>query len=654
MSFWRAVAALILALLLLPADADARRKRGEPLEEPAIVRQALALSAEDRLAAIAMLEQYLVDGETPELMPAVRLHAGEQRRLAGDAATARDHFEVLVREHESSEWRDAGVLGIALLNHAIAPNANTLGTLDLVNPAGVPDTMNADRHRILALETEGDVREHARKALAYAQADPVVASRVRRSLAHLLSEQQLASSASEGDPDASTEEAAIDRARAALAARDFGRAQELAHALLEMFPDSAHGVEADWILRRATVNDPYSPRKVGVLLPLTGTYGPSGGQLRDAIELAVEGSGTVLVFRDTEGAVEPARAAFEELVLDEGVAAVMGPLLSEVAVALADDAQAAGVPMLSLSKAPHLTEDRDHVFRGMLTVEQQVDALLDYTLGELGLQKYAILAPDSSYGTSARDAFHEAAVERGAEITDVVLYDPAATDFRDAAQKLGEKDYEARKNELWRLRKEAEESHFDAAKVVLPPIMDFEAIFVPDGHRRVSLVAGSLAYEEFAIGSFTPKLAVDPVPLLGLNGWHNPELAKTGGKYLVDGYFVNNFDPWAESPEDPFRATYRGVYDRSPGILEAAAYDAARLIATVARNEPPDREAWREALAGAHVSAPVAGGGQFDDERQVDWRLTVFTVVNESTQTVSGAERAIRPVEPEEPADATP
>ncbi len=648
---------LFLLLLCLSASASAGilgRTDSADHEDPAIVLQARAVARQgDRMEAIAILEDYIADGGNSDLMPWVAIEAGEQRRLSGDHSSAREHFERVARQYPESPAKDAAILGLALVAYDLGmASGNSEATLSLVSDELVPPTMNADRYRLLALAaaqedaTPKAIDSLVEQALAYAEADPVTRTRTHSALAHLIPEDAQPTS---GDPPPDGDVAALNRARAALRAGDFERASELATALEATYPESEYLHEADWIRRRADARDPYDPRRIGVLLPLTGKYAPPGKQLKEALQLAVEDSGSSvqLLIRDTEGDPEKALAAFEELVLQDGVSAVVGPLIADCAEVVAAEAQAAHVPLVTMAQTSGITEDQDWIFRTWPTPELQVEGLLKYVMDQQGMNSFAVMAPDNDYGQASRDAFVRGVEARGGTVTAIVMYDPTSTDFRTDAEALGRKDYEARESELWRLKQEAKERGDDPQKVVLPPTIDFDAIFIPDAHTRVALVASALAYEEFAIGNFQPTKTASPVPLLGLNGWHSNELFKRGGLYVQNSYFVDafyagdeNLAGWVED--------FRNSEGRAPNALDAIGYDTGRLVSVAGRVGAPSREDWREALMGAQVSRPVSGALRFDEEGELDRQFYVFTIKRD------WGIRLVHPLPPEEPDGQTP
>jgi len=593
--------------LLLAPSSDAQAAKRKTAEDPAIVRQAMSLAVTDRNEAISVLEEYLKEGSNRELLATVALYLGEQHRLNSDPVAAREGFDLVRSDYGDEDAADFASLGLALLDYAESPSGNTLATLDFLPEKNAPPTMNADRYRILALEAEAaeantkEIESLARKSLGYAAADPVVESRANRDLAHLLPDETKGADELADIPQgAGADAAAIERARKAMYEGDFARAQKQAQAVLDNFPDSPYALHARWIRAQASAGDPYEPLKVGVLLPLSGTYAPPGGQIRQALEYAARGSGVELVFRDTAGDPDKAVEQFEGLVLDHGVSSVIGPLLKDNAMAVAPEAQAAEVPLITLTQTAGITGAGEYIFRGGVTSAHQIEDLTDFSMGQLGHRTFAIFAPSNAYGSTSRDAFKAAVEERGGQITRVVMYDPGKNAFGAEAGEL--------------------------------QAMDFDAIFVPDNWQRVAMVASSMAYAELAVGGFSPGFKRTPVPLLGLNGWHNQSLAEQGGQYIQNCYFVDVFDGEEGPPEQQsFAAGYEGSVGHMPGVLEALAYDSALIAFDAAREQPKNRAILRDYLASAKVQGTLTGGS-FDEAREIPRRMMVYVIREENME----------------------
>ncbi len=620
---------IILALLL---GCAARSQTSNT--QPNIVIRASVIAAGDRMAAIRLLEDELNSGRhDPAVEPWAMLWAGEQRRLSNDLPQARAWLEQLAQRYPTHLLKDPAILGMAMVDATQALSGNTLATLQLMGESNVPPTMNADRFRILAEvgEKEGTpmpkVRRLAQKSIAAAASDPAVLARVKASLSHLLVDPQVKPAMAQ--PTGTAEEIALARARNALKTGDFEAAVTQAAGAVQTWPASAHLLELEYIQRRAAKNNPTVAGKVGVLLPASGDYGPAAAQLRQVVQLAnVEaGSPIELVFGDTLGTTEGTAAEIERLVIDEGCVAILGPLLKQNGDEAARRAQALRTPLLTFTQGGDPTSAGSFAFRGFMTLSHQVEALLNHSFEQEGHQRYAVLHPENGYGERAADLFTASVTKRGGTITQIVSYSTDTTDFRATAQEITGKNIVGREQELQALKREAKRRDEDPKRVMLPPVFEYEAIFIPDNHRRLVLVSSALAYEELPVGSFKQHEDETPVQLLGLNAWNNPQLVSHGGRYVQNSAFVDAF--WVYTDDDTikdFNAVFEGTVERSPRVIDALTWDATRLITAAVLQGGDDREAIRSAMSEVEIDDPVAGGKRLNEDREVDRQFHVLTI----------------------------
>ena len=287
--------------------------------------------------------------------------------------------------------------------------------------------------------------------------------------------------------------------------------------------------------------------KLGVLLPLSGKFAAYGKKSLNGIELALAGSGVELVVRDTAGETHLARAAFDELGQDGSVVGIIGPLRSTVAQVIGPRAERSGLPLLSLARNQGI--DGRFVRQLAMTREMQAAQLAEYAIRVAGIRRFGVLFPRDAYGTALSDAFQSEIRRRGGRVVGAVAYEPGAQEFSVEVLSL----------QRW------------------VDVDDLQAVFIPDN----ASVAGQLGSEL--------REARPGVILLGSNGWHEPgQLGAVAdaldGAVFVDGFFIGSQRPATQG----FISAYRGEHGRTPGILEAQAYDAAMLA--------------RQALASANVS----------------------------------------------------
>jgi ABC-type branched-subunit amino acid transport system substrate-binding protein len=203
------------------------------------------------------------------------------------------------------------------------------------------------------------------------------------------------------------------------------------------------------------------------------------------------------------------------------------------------------------------------------------------------VRRIAILHPRDAFGRGQKDLFWQAAEARGAAVVGVASYEPRATDFADPIRRLtghlllreAERAALREREKLLSLAKrstpeEAALLRERAAALTspdggpLPPIVDFDALYVADTHQKVELIAPQLAFHE-----------VEGVRLLGPSGWNHRDLVAVGGRHVEGAVFTEGF--FADSRfafVSGFRERYRHDFEEEPDALAAQAFDAANLV----------------------------------------------------------------------------
>ena len=371
---------------------------------------------------------------------------------------------------------------------------------------------------------------------------------------------------------------------------------------------------------------------LGCLLPLSGAYAPFGTRALDGIQMAFHdlqaiqaGLPVRLVVRDTASDPQEAAAAMTALA-EARVAGVIGPIAS--AETAAEVAQQSRIPIMVLSQREGLTDIGDYVFRYFITSRMQANALAAYAAQTLNFRRFAILYPEEKYGREFRDLFWDAVYREGGRVVALEAYDPQQTDFAAAVKKLVGRHYEIPEDlkpmrrgldllgpleaipgyappdpeeevpetVRTRRRKDPEEDEFK-------PVVDFEAIFIPDAPQMLGLVVPQLAYHD-----------VINTTLLGTNLWFSTKLLDTAGEYvqgaiLTTGFFPDSQDPAVRS----FVTRFESIYGRKPGFIEATAYDAARVMFTTVLH--PDawlRAGIRHQLLSLENQDAVTGAMRFE------------------------------------------
>ena len=350
---------------------------------------------------------------------------------------------------------------------------------------------------------------------------------------------------------------------------------------------------------------------IGVALPLTGRFARFGEESLQGVLLAAGifgedtgGRRVRVLVRDTAGRPERAARAVQELAA-EGVVAIIGPLLKGECEAAASAAQSAGVPLLALTASEEVAAARSQVFRVRTRPEEEVQTLVYHAIRNLGAQRFAILYPRDSYGLGLRRLFWRAVEDQGGRIVGVASYDPDATDFEQPIRHLvgysllTEKEKEALK-EREKLERRARRLPAEEASALreearamtgpneeaLPPIVDFDAIFIPESYGKVVLIAPQLAFHE-AVGA----------TLLGTNAWNNRDLTEIGREHVDGAYFtVHYYGESSLAPVRDFAAGFDRAYASPPDAFAAQAYDATNLVLVQLARDRTTREDVREGM----------------------------------------------------------
>ncbi|MBX2799121.1 MAG: penicillin-binding protein activator [Myxococcales bacterium] len=624
MSIRTALCTVIMAALvsLVPADGHAKRRKGPP----DVVQNALATAPSDRASAISMLEASLAGRKPGAESLEIMLHAGEQRRLNGDTEEARTWFAKVLEADATSEFAQSARLGQSLIKAANGQmGRRVMNTLNDASASDVLDTQNADRYLFLAMDAaakdqSGKVSSYAKKSLQWAQSDRDLLQRIQSTLDTLAE-----TPPDEVDPTlAEGPGGPLEKAIEAYIAGDFSSARRLAEKASKD-NDPLMSERATGMLQTLDAA-PVRRDLITVLLPLSDRYEAVGNNIREALSYGYGRGAARLQFVDSGSTAETAVAAMERAVLTDGAIAVVGPLLTDETEAVVQAAERLAVPLLSLSQAFETPEEGVWGFQAMYTRGDQVTALLDWAMGSMGMTDFAVFSPDNDFGHNAVDLFKAGVEERQGNIAAHGTYSAEEQNLLPFASEFGE-----REGDLDALRERARRNGGNPDTVVVPPVVNFQGLFLPENARRTPLACAALAYNEFPMGTFQPKRDSPEIPLLGLSTWNTKELVSTGNEYTRNSLFPDVFSSTVAGDDDPFVLAYQAATGRSPSALEAATVDAGRLLAAAVASNPGHRGAFRQALLEANVAESVTGASGFDPETLRAKRNMMILTITRST-----------------------
>ncbi len=346
------------------------------------------------------------------------------------------------------------------------------------------------------------------------------------------------------------------------------------------------------------------PRRVAILVPLTGANAERGQALLRAAQLALAAPGSpALDPRDTggtpEGAAGAARAA-----LAAGDAALLGPLTAGETAATAPIAQAAGVPELAFTN--DTTQARPGVWVLGITPGQQVRRLVAAARAD-GRTRIAAVLPNSPFGTALADAFSQASLEvspgagGGTPAPGPTLRYDGGRGLADALRDVS--DYATR-----------HQAQLQAQAALAPPPSPEPPAPTPpatDAARSTDSLAATIAGlkngqlpASTPIAGVAPPPPLDPPPLdalllaesggglrtaaseLRTDGLTAPRVRLLGPSLWADAHLPALAGAWYAAPDPSsragFEAQYRGANGAAPPLLADLAYDAAAILRTAA------------------------------------------------------------------------
>ncbi len=314
-------------------------------------------------------------------------------------------------------------------------------------------------------------------------------------------------------------------------------------------------------------------RRIGLLLPLTGRRAELGERAIDAVRLALgdpAASDIELVVRDTGGDQFQAARAALELIREEGVSAIVGPLLSSASPAAAAVAEALDVPLIApVATDPRIAGLGPNIFQTNGSMASQGRIMADVARRDFLCRRVAVIHGNTEYGNAVAAAFQERFESLGGSIIGAERYGGSTPEF-DAMTK--------------RIR----ELHPDG-------------IFMPIPGRHVVRLAPLLLYHDLHAA------------LLGASGWADDAVLALGDQYVGGAAFAVPFNAHGTDLATRFFVrNYRRATGRTPDLVAAFAYDCTRLLTLALRKEPKSNSELRSLISGDLGFVGTCGRLRFD------------------------------------------
>lgn len=185
--------------------------------------------------------------------------------------------------------------------------------------------------------------------------------------------------------------------------------------------------------------------KVGLILPLTGPFAPTGRQIEGGVRLymqqhgdKVAGKKIELIVRDDGNVADNTKRIAQELVVNEKVSVLAGFGLTPLALATAPISAEAKVPQIIMGAATAIIPDRSpYIVRTSMVTSQITVGIADWA-PKSGLKKVITLVSDYAPGIDIEKAFSERFKASGGEIIEQLRVPLANPDFAPFLQRAAD------------------------------------------------------------------------------------------------------------------------------------------------------------------------------------------------------------------------
>ena len=335
---------------------------------------------------------------------------------------------------------------------------------------------------------------------------------------------------------------------------------------------------------------------IGGVAPVTGEAATFGASTKNGFDLAIEewnGKGGIdgkklkLAFADDKGDPAEGATVFTKLIQQDKAVAILGPVMSKVALAGAPICQAASIPMMaSAATNPKVTLVGDYVFRACFIDPFQGTVGAKFALDELKTKKAAcIFDVGNDYTKGLSEFFKAKYTALGGEVVAFEGHATGTTDFKAQLTKI----------------------------IAAKP----EILYVSDYYNDAALIAKQARELGFK------------GPMVGGDGWDSPKLSEIGGAAIEGGFFTNHYAADDTRPiVQEFVKKYKTKFGAEPDALAVLAYDGAYLMFdAIKRAGKLDGPSIKAALAATDMTV-VSGQVKFDSDRNPVKSAVIVEVKN--------------------------
>ena len=180
------------------------------------------------------------------------------------------------------------------------------------------------------------------------------------------------------------------------------------------------------------------PIKVGALFAITGPASFLGEPERNTAQMVIDeinaaggikGRPLQLIAYDTQGDTTKAKQLVNKLIKNDKVVAIIGPSTTGDSMAIIDDVEKAGIPLISCAAGSKISDPvKKWVFKTAQNDGLAVVKIFEY-LNKKKISKVAILTVSDGFGSSGREQLKAHAAKYGIQVVLDDTYGPKDTDM---------------------------------------------------------------------------------------------------------------------------------------------------------------------------------------------------------------------------------
>ena len=334
----------------------------------------------------------------------------------------------------------------------------------------------------------------------------------------------------------------------------------------------------------AATTAPALTANIGVAFTLSGASAVYGQSQQKGVQLAAEEINTKnavpgvrvnLTIEDDAGDRNQGINVFTKFVNQASTHAIIGPTLSNTALATDPIAQQQKVPVLGVSNtAQGITDIGDYIFRNSLTEADVIPQTIKKVAERLRPRRAALMfANDDAFSKSGGDTMRDSLRANNMEIATEQQFSTSDRDFR---------------------------AQLTAVRGANVDVIVVSALIGPA--TTITTQARELGLRQ---------------PIVGGNGFNSPDLIKNAGE-AAEGVIVGA--AWNSASSNPksqdFLKNFKAKYNQDPDQFAAQAYAGVYIMAEAIKNAgSTERTAIRDALAKIRDLDTVLGKFSFNEKR---------------------------------------